>query len=196
MRASEDGRVTLSNFAPLWLYFDFYLLCRRQERFPGWVKDPSFTARAGLGAVMALPWLVLILAIDQYVHFLNLLSRAWMAIGLPGTEQKAWGYVLVIVTFFTGVFLFASLFGGGYVKIRQAFSAYDRSEHALAPAMVSLLVWIAMIWVSIYALMSQASVQVSNNLVLATLINFGIFIFAEIMFRFWWRWWCKNQQGA
>lgn len=176
------------HFAPRWLYFNFYVFCRRQEHFPGWVQDPTFTAWNSLGAAMALPWLVLLLTIDCYVPFLQLLGHLWLALHLPGSPQSAWAIVWAILGIGTGLGLFAILFNGRYKSIRREFAAYDRSKHDLAPGIASLPVWFALIGVSVHALM----IRTSTSLLIATLANLGIFIAAETVFRIWWRWWLQS----
>lgn len=179
-------------FAPRWLYFNFYAFCRRQEHFPGWVRDPTFTAWNSLGAAMALPWFVLLLVIDHYLPFLHPLGHLWTALHLPGSPQNAWIAVWAILGVATGLGLFAILFGGRYERIRREFSAYDRSKHDLAPGIISLPVWFILIGISVHALMLRAP----TNMLVATLINLCIFVSAEIVFRLWWRWWCRRQRSG
>lgn len=194
-RASDTPNLRGGHFAPRSLYFFFYLFCRRQQTFA--VKrnrdfGPTFSAWSGLGALMAIPWLVLILAINQYFPFLRHLGHLWVALHLPGQPNKAWGYIWFIVGSITWIGIFAFLFRGRYEKIMREFSAYDRSQHIFAPAVVLFLVWIAMMGNAGHA----AIAQIYGNphiLLMATALNIGIFLVTEIVFRFWWRWWRQEK---
>ena len=193
--ADESAMATAHNlvgghFAPRWLYFNFYQLCRRQQRFPGRNLSPTLNAWNALGAVMAMPWLALILLADHYVPFLRPLGQVWVALHLPGAPEKAWGYVLTVIGIATGLILLGILFGGRYEKIMREFARYDHSKHDLAPGIMFFPVWAAMIGVSVHALI----VRTPSSLLGATLANICIFIAAEIVFRIWWRWWLQSHR--
>lgn len=183
-------------FAPHWFYFLFYLYCRRQKKLSekNTKFDPTFSAWSGMGALVAMPWLVLILTIDHYFPFLHTLGNLWIMLHLPGAHDKAWGYACMIIAIATLIGIFVFLFGWRYEKIMHEFSAYNRSEHIFAPGMLLLLVGIMMIVVAGSAAVLIASGN-QSALLPATLTNIGIFIVTEVVFRRWWHSWCRTNDG-
>lgn len=187
--------------APQWLYFDFYLLCRRQHEGPGFglkwlrLRDPTFLAWNSLGAAMALPWLSLLLLLDRYLPFLHNLGELWMAMHLPGSAQHAWGYALIAVGLASGLGFFAILFGGRYTTIMRTFSAYNHSQHTIVPSSILMLSWLLMLWVAVFGLVmlhrGHAAIFIASNLVI-----WLVFMATEVGFRIWWRWWCKRHPAV
>lgn len=180
-----------SRLVPRWFYFDFYVLCRRQQRFPGRNLNPSLTAWNGVGAGIAMPWIILIMTINNYFPFLYALGRLWVGLHLPGEPQKTWGYALIVVALVTGIILLEVLFRGKYKKIMLEFSAYNRSNHDLAPTLVLGAVWVLIGWNSARAAIIWMSGDASV-LLIATITNACALVVTEIIFRIWWRWWCEH----
>lgn len=183
-RISDLRNLRGGYFAPRWLYFHFYLFCRRQAQFPERNKNlnPTFSAWSGLGAIVAIPWLVLVLTVDHFIPFLHSIGREWVALHLSGEPNKAWGYAWFVVGSITWIGLFVYLFGWRYESIMHEFSAFDYNEHIIVPNIILSLVWFVMMAIAGHAIILYISGS-SAVLLNATLSNICIFIVAEIIFR-------------
>jgi hypothetical protein len=182
-------------FAPRWWYFNFYLLCRRQQRLPGMSFDPAFAALNSLGAGIAMPLLIIILLIDECVNFLHPLGRMWISLNLPGSPQKAWVYALGVVTFVTGSLILSIFFGGRYKKIMQAFIEYDSSSRDLMPTIICGIIWMVIVLISALAIISYMH-GLKSMLLIATILNCCIFVTAEVAFRLWWKSWLRHKDAC
>lgn len=187
------------HLAPRWFCFLYYLYCRRQQEAPGaqWfrLRDPAFLAWNGLGAMAAMPWLALLLLIDHYLPFLHPLGRLWVALHLPGSPQHAWGYALIAVGLISGLGLFSVLFAGKHKRIMNAFSAYDSSPHTVIAGLPLLLACISMMGVAALGMVANIK-GYPSALLIANLLVWSIFIATEIVFRTWWRQWCRHHASA
>ncbi|MER3546619.1 MAG: hypothetical protein C4338_03050, partial [Rhodanobacteraceae bacterium] len=163
-------------FALHWIYFQFYQTSRRQKRFAGWVRDPSFTAWNLLGYTLGGPIVALLLLANKYLHFMQTLGKILVYMDLPGSSEHAGIFAVIACACILDLCLLIAMFGGKYEKIIEAFSAYDRSKHDIIPGLAMVPVWTALLVISFYGVIYWDSA----NLWVVNLSIWGIFIVTEI----------------
>lgn len=183
--ATIDANQRACRWMPLRsLYFLYYIYCRRQQRHPEGLRDPTFTAWNAMTFALGWPIGAVLLLIDHFVGFRPLLARGWTLIHLPGDVIDAGLYSFLAILIIFDLLICKLLFGGKYQRIMQEFSIYNRSTHTIAPGTLAL---IGMAALAMLALLATKQ-PIKANLIIASII-----IFYEFVFRLWWRWWSTRR---
>lgn len=191
---STFDRVRLrgGRFAPSWLHFWFYLICRRHEKYRNTFFGPPMPAWNAIGANLAIPYGLLLLTVSQYVPFLDVVARQSHGLETVGGSYDEWAFWLYI---FVGlVALFGSmyfLFGKQYRLIMLKYSVYGHARHAVVPTIALTIIGIGLSAISCIIVMTDVCCS-PKILWPGALAVLGAYIVTEVCFRWWWRRWCTR----
>lgn len=171
------------------LYFVYYVFCRRDKMFMPNADKPAVNASYSLTFLVGWPIAALLALLNHFTGWWLVWTQWWLAMHLPGSGQKAATYAFVAVVVVTDVLLYKAPFSKRhYQSIMQQFFTYDPTQRTIAPALLFLFPLVPVAGISVYA--------VNGDPIRGNLIIWSILTANELVFRIWWRWWSRKEERA
>lgn len=171
------------------LYFVYYVFCRRDKMHAPDADKPAITASYGLIFLIGQPILAALALLNHFTGWVAAGAQVWLVMHLPGDRYNAPAYAFASIVGVVDIVLYKVIFSKKrYEWIMHEFNVYDPTQRTIAPAILLLLPFVPISMVCLYSY---------SHPVLGNLIVWSMFIVIEVMFRLWWNRWCwRNAQSG
>lgn len=169
------------------LYFIYYIACRRdQMRMPS-IEQPSVTASYGLSFMTGWPVLAFLALLNYLFGWLPPWTHLWVSLHLPGEGRWAVAYSFIAIGVIVAAITYNIIFSKKrYAWIMHEFAAYDPTQRSIAPSVILTLPLIPLGVIAAYAIYPD------HNPLIPNLVIWAILIATEIAFRSWWNRWRRR----
>ena len=166
------------------LYFIYYVSCRRDKMHMPNAEKPAITASYGLTFMIGWPIAAVLALLDHFTGWARGWTHWWLAMHLPDAGHKTQAYAFMTVVAVVDIILYGVIFNKNrYAWIMHEFIAYDPTQRTIAPALFFLFPFVPVAALCVYAF---------GDPIRGNLIIWSILIATEVLFRFWWSWWRQS----